>query len=232
MNVSLLLAEATDLWSSLGSTQLTNIIYLANFVVLFLTLGIVALSVGVATIVWRTTSQHNADEHVHRLFSEYLKIRSTQISSDGVQHEGQNYVTRLNVAPTEDGHVYDMTGMKLYILEEMYSWVLLREKAIKYTSLILSAEEKIIAIDNLKSWHRTIITHALEDFDNTRKSIIEFATCYSVKFIVYIAKESQCNKLLSLASDHSRALENGTKRPLGTEEVWLAARVANQSRGA
>ncbi|MGU3665834.1 hypothetical protein ACLBX9_16770 [Methylobacterium sp. A49B] len=183
-------------------------------------ISIFALLVGVAAglvawFAWRTTARHNSNEHVHKLFSEYLRLRLDH--DDDVSGSGASDIT-------------DLAGFKLYILEEMYNWVFLQEILQSRIGFLQRKHIRNALNDNIEAWKRTIIVHVLQNFDGSRQSIEDFACCYSVAFIKFVAFETNDTDLTRLASIHDLALQNKQRRPLGRGEKKLLNEVASRER--
>ena len=230
MKIEITPTEAEDYLAWLGSNKLTNLIYVANYFVLFATLAVILLSVIVAFMAWRASSRHNADEHMHHLFMELLKIRLTHRPDKQRVLEASLKAQDPKLVDV-DNHVYDIAGMKLYVLEEMYSWLTTQRQIQLTFGRFYSLKTKKIIDDNLEAWNRTIITHALDDFEGTRSSIEDFASCYSIAFMDYIARGTGCSELSKLVAIHLERVEAGEKRPLGRREKALADKVVGRNSG-
>lgn len=167
----------------------------------------------VAWQAWRATYTNNLNEHVHKLFIEYLKIRLEH--SVLIKGASDAVVKRINS---------DAAGTKLYIMEEMHFWVATQRKLqhkfdkFNFFNLLQSRKEKNSMTDNINSWEKTIISHIMQDFETTRESILDYTCCYSAAFVFFVAEISEDDELLKTAQDHLSIVTASKPRHMSERE--------------
>lgn len=172
----------------------------------------------VAFLSYRAASRAAADAHMHALFRDYLRMR----------FDCDLGVTRTN-RPRQGAAGKSVEGqlaaLKLYALEEMWTWVEQRNRSAFHTLKYLPGWRE--RRDILADWTTTIAIHANLDREEVLKNLLAFMNCYSVPFMEFVADHWRGNReeLQKLVQQQREQMEKG-----GREKPGLAGSIEDLAR--
>lgn len=213
----------------------------------------VALAAGLVAFLAFLASRRTADDaHMHGLFREYLKLRFEHAmaladelkrappSSDVPTPEGHLAVEMPKQgieAPHAGGPMkeamfiedpaWQMIAYKLYVLEEMFYWVVRQEAILRRFRLLHSKRKRLERAAFLNTWRATILTHARDNWRFGRFNFMHHGVCYGADFLVFVAGDwSEDAAFREWAHEHKKAESTGATRPIRPErdgkEEWTA----------
>ncbi|WP_146198078.1 hypothetical protein [Caulobacter endophyticus] len=190
----------------------------AQFALSAVALAVAVVGAYIALRTYTSAARDAANSHMHGLFRDYLRAR-LDVSLATLPE-----MPRFPNEPVSS----QLTALKLYALEEMYTWVC-REERLPREWFILNpldrARAKADREDFLAAWRRTILVHAGQEKDDVMKSFEDYASCYSMTFLRFINSGWQSRELAALIAIHQRAIDQGQQRPPGNlERAELADR--------
>lgn len=193
---------------------------IAQFLLALVALVVALAGAAIALNTYTSSARDAANAHMHGLFRDYLRARLDVSMATPPKRSALPYESVSD----------QLTALKLYALEEMYSWVQ-REEKYNRDWLIWTpyrgSKARRDRSDFLYSWRKTILVHASQEGASVLKSFQDYASCYSVAFLRFVADDWCNQELENLVERHETALHERKRRPSGRLERIAQSRLSD-----
>ena len=159
---------------------------------------------------YRASVKNAASALIHTLFKDYLLL--------SVNFNEKSFAATMTRGEGDEPPAEKVAGIKLYVLEEMFSWTEREERTLARFKPFMSRAAWTERQSTIEAWRSTIRYHTRQDPRSVRNSILNYTTCYGVKFLRFIANDWSDRELSQRVAAQEHAVLNRTPRPHGDRE--------------